>query len=178
MSLDAAQRVRSQLFPALIGAALMLYFGFVQMAEPTGTDLFNRAAWVFYQTLRLGGVAMALVAASLLTGHPLALIADAVVTVICGLLFVGTGGGMLLGGGEMIQIVINLFCGTSFVSSGMRSWKGYYNIAVPVASPLVGGVSESAPRTSRDATPDETRPSGYLAALADQKRRQHDGHQP
>lgn len=201
MSADAAQRIRSQVSSPLIGAALMLYFGFVHMAEPSGTDLFGRAAWVFFQTLRIGGVAMAVVAAALMTGHPLALILDAAVTMICGLLFLGTGVAMLLDSGDMVQILINLFCGTSFVSSGMRSWRGYETIAgrqrptdrspptlnevprtpQPVWPPSATGSLPGATGSlsaSVHSEPDETPTGGYLAALADKKRRQRDDSPP
>ena len=77
---DAVMRVRQNAAPAAVGAVFLLYFGFFQLAEPTGTGLFDRASWVFYHTLRVGGVAMAVVALWSLAGQAVTLAIDAVVT--------------------------------------------------------------------------------------------------
>lgn len=118
-------RVRQNVAPAAIGAAFLLYFGFFHFTEPTGTELFDRASWVFYHTLRVGGLAMAAVAVWSLLGQPTTLAIDAVVTVAIGALLILTGLGMALDGGAMVQTIINVVCGGMFISSGVRNWRDY-----------------------------------------------------
>ncbi len=118
-------RVRQNVVSTAIGAAFLLFFGFFQLTEPTGTDLFSRANWVFYYTLRLGGLAMAAVAAWSLLGQFITLAVDAVVTVAIGALLILTGLGMAVDGGAMVQTIINVVCGGMFISSGVRNWKDY-----------------------------------------------------
>lgn len=121
-----ASQVRAGAGSAAIAAALLIYFGFVHLLEPTGSDLFSRAAWVFFHTLRIGGVAMAVVAMLALTGHPIVLILDAVVSVAIGLLLPLTGVAMLIDGGGMMQPLINVICGAFFLSAGVRNGRHYF----------------------------------------------------
>ncbi len=130
----SAMRVRQNIAPAAIGAAFLLYFGFFQLTEPTGTDLFGRANWVFYYTLRLGGLAMAAIAAWSLRGQPITLAVDAVVTVAIGVLLILSGLGMAVDGGAMVQTIINVVCGGMFISSGVRNWRDYRLLATMSAS--------------------------------------------
>jgi len=116
-------RVRQNVASASIGAAFLLFFGFYILAEPTGTELFDHAWWVFYQTLRVGGIALAAVAAWSVFGHPITLAFDAVVTVAIGILFILTGLGMAVDGGAMFQTIINVVCGWMFISTGVRNWR-------------------------------------------------------
>ena len=135
MSADVSGRVKTQASSAWIGAAMLLFFGFGYLTEPSGTDLFSKAAWVFYQTLRIGGIAMAAAAAFLTTGHTLALAVDAVVAVTVGLLLIATGAVMFIDGGEALQPLINVICGTGFASSGRRSWAAYTSLAAGAIEP-------------------------------------------
>ncbi len=176
---ETVLQVRRHVTPAAIGAVLLLYFGFNHLAEPTGSDWFHRAAWVFFHTLRIGGVSMGVVVVGLAMGHPLALAFDALVAVVIGVLLVGTGVVMLLAGGEAAQSIINLVCGSGFVSSGVHSWREYAALRA-VASPLVGdaevrtrnvarSVSARHMAGDRKAPPsrgDATAPGGYLASFA------------
>ena len=107
----------------------MIYFGFYGLAEPTGTDLFSKANWVFFHTLRIGGIALAVLALWSLSGQRLALIVDAVVSIAIGVLFAATGVAMLVDGGGTLQSVINVMFGWMFVSSGRRNWSDYYAFA-------------------------------------------------
>ncbi len=129
-----ANRVRGNVAPAAIGAAFLLYFGFLHLAEPTGTDLFNRANWVFYHTLRLGGLAMAAVAFWSLLGQGITLAVDAVVAVLIGALLILTGLAMTIDGGDMPQTIINVVCGGMFISSGLHNWKDYRFLSPSTAS--------------------------------------------
>jgi len=127
-------RVRQNVVPAAIGAGFLLYFGFLHLAEPTGTDLFNRANWVFYHTLRLGGLAMAAVALWSMLGQGITLAVDAVITVVIGGLLILTGLAMAIDGGDMLQTIINVVCGGMFVSSGRHNWKDYRFLSAAAAS--------------------------------------------
>jgi len=184
-------RVRQNVVPAAIGAAFLLFFGFFQLTEPTGTDLFGRANWVFYYTLRLGGLAMAAVAAWSLLGQSITLAVDAVVTVAIGALLILTGLGMAVDGGAMGQTIINVVCGGMFISSGVRNWRDYRLFSAtktsndpaiptrdldafdrrPHASPDVRRKSPSpSAREGRvqrkSTTPIAPPPEGFLASLA------------
>ena len=122
---DIASRVRQNAGSAAIAAALLIYFGFFRLLEPAGTDLFNRAGWLFYHTLRIGGVAMALVAAGSLIGHPRVLLIDALISTTIGVLLILTGLAMAADGGAMMQTIINVLCGGFFASAGIRNWREY-----------------------------------------------------
>lgn len=99
------------------------------MGQPVGEDLFHRAALVLYYTLRLGGLAFALITVLLYTGVPVALLADAVLAIPSGALLVGCGLAMILDGGDALNTVILLFCGVSFISSGWRNAQEFRRIA-------------------------------------------------
>ncbi len=131
MRSTAAEIVRSQLGAAAVGALLMIFFGFYHVAEPTGSDLYSKAALVFYHTLRIGGVLMAATAVGLAIGHPVALAADAFVAGLAGLLLIGTGLVMLADGGGGAQSLINFVCGAGFVSSAKHSWHVYRQLSPP-----------------------------------------------
>ena len=120
-----AQRARANVLPATVGAALLMYFGFVALAEPTGSDLFSKGALVFYHTLRIGGVAMAVLAVWSLVGHKTALLADALVSVPIGGLFILSGAMMIADGGALFQSAINFVCGFMFIGAGTRNWRDY-----------------------------------------------------
>lgn len=162
-----ASAVRSRVAPAAIGALLLLYFGFAHLSEPTGTDLYHRAALVFYYTLRFGGLAMALAAMALATGHRLALAIDAVTTVPIGLLLIGTGVVMFVDGGDMPQSLINVLCGGGFVSSGRHHWRVFRSLEARPVPTIAPRPNLESLETHADPKPPAV---GYLAALADEKR--------
>jgi hypothetical protein len=130
----SAMRVRQNVVPAAIGAAFLLYFGFLHLAEPTGSDLFNRANSVFYHTLRFGGLAMAAVALWSMLGQGITLAVDAVITVVIGGLLILTGLATAVDGGDMMQTIINVVCGGMFISSGLHNWKDYRFLSPRTAS--------------------------------------------
>jgi len=191
---EDVNRVRSQGASAAIGAALLLYFGFVVLAEPERTGLFGWSAWMFFHTLRIGGVATAVAAALLWIGHPVALLFDAVVTLPIGILLIVTGIGMLVDGGGAFQSVINVACGALFISSGLHGGRVFAELRGvqpsdpgPAVQPdaaraetrivpeaLVGDSTASA--RAREAQPLESGPvaEGYLAALARKDPNGHD----
>ncbi len=126
--------VRRNAGTAAIAAVLMLYFGFAQLAEPGGTDLFSRCNLVFYHALRVGGVAMTIIAVWSWFGYPSALMVDSVVSVVIGVVFMLTGAGMLVDGGASLQSVLIVIFGGMFLSAGIRSRRVYARIA-PTGGP-------------------------------------------
>lgn len=125
---DAAYCVRRNAGPAGLAAALLLFFGFYYLARPSGSDLFSIAALVFYYTLRIGGIAMAIVALWSLSGHTAALFVDAIVSVAIGVMLLLTGLGLLTGG-DLLQTVLNVVIGGMFISAGWRSGRDYFGLA-------------------------------------------------
>jgi len=124
-----ASRVRQNALSAAIAAALMIYFGFFSLLEPSGPGLFNGAALAMYHTLRIGGIAMALVALWSLLGDRTVLLVDGIASTVIGVLFVLAAVGLLLGGGRMIDSVLYVVFGSMFVSSGLRNYREYFHLA-------------------------------------------------
>jgi hypothetical protein len=143
---DIRRRVRANAAPAAIAAALLGYFGFMWLAEPSGTSLFEQASWVFYHTLRLGGVAMVLLAVASLSGAPLVLLVDGVASLFIGVLLVISGLLMAAGGGVIGQTLINVICGVLFIAAGLRNGSEYF-----VFRALTGDAPSPAPTTRTDA---------------------------
>lgn len=128
-SSEIARRVRSNAWSAAIAAALMILFGFYYLGKPTGTGLFPLSALGFYYALRIGGIAMAAIAVGSFVGFRPVLLVDAVVSVAIGVLFVLTGVGMLLGGGDAFQTILSVVFGAMFFSAGVRNWRDYFLLA-------------------------------------------------
>lgn len=126
--LNAAAIVRRNAGPAALAAALMIYFGFFSLLYPTGSDLFSICGKILYFTLRIGGVAMAIVALWCMVGQRHALLADAVASVIIGGLLIATGIGMFVDGGGAMQSVLYVVFGGMFVSAGRHNWHHYSSI--------------------------------------------------
>lgn len=118
--------MRSHAASAAIGAALLLYFGFMRLNFSTGAGLFEISANVFVLTLRIGGTALAGLALLLWAGWRPALLLDGLVSMPVGVLMVLCGAGMMVGGGGFnLNNVIILFCGAMFVSAGRHSLQMY-----------------------------------------------------
>lgn len=136
--------LRSQGTSTAIGAALLLYFGFMQLDFSTGAGLFETSANVFIYTLRIGGIALMAMALFLWAGWRPALLLDGLASIPIGILMVLCSVGMMAGGGGFgLNNVIILFCGVMFVSSGRNSLRLRRAIAAPggktlfVTSPVV-----------------------------------------
>jgi len=126
-----ASVVRRNVWPAAIAAVLLCYYGFQALVEPQGGDLFTRSNWVFFHTVRIGGVAMAVLAVWCWLGRPAALAVDGVVSMAIGVSFILSGGGMLIDSGGSIgfnTILIILF-GMMFFGSGRHNWQTYRHLA-------------------------------------------------
>lgn len=123
--IEIRNKVRRNAGSAAIAAVLMLYFGFKYLQEPTGTDLFSWAAWIFFHTLRIGGITMAILAAWSLIGQPIVMAVDAFVSIIIGVIFMLTGIAMFMDGGGMFQPLLNVVFGWTFISAGRNNWSTY-----------------------------------------------------
>ncbi len=137
-SREIAERVRANVLPCLIGAGLLLYFGFERLSEPTGNGLFERANWWFFHAVRTGGVCMAMVTAWSLTGHPTALLADAAVACPLGAVFVLTGPAMLIGGGDTLNGALVTLFGGMFISDGLRNGRTFLQCRTSRVDPMLG----------------------------------------
>lgn len=122
---DSASYVRRSAGSAAIAAVLMCLLGFGYYEAPAPKDLFGWCNLLFYYTLCIGGIAYALVALWCLTGHPLALIADGMLSVLVGAVFMTSGIGMLIDGGAMLNSVLITVFGWLFAGSGLRDFKIY-----------------------------------------------------
>jgi hypothetical protein len=160
MPASAGYRVRQAATGTAIGAALMLFFGFVHLARPTGTDLFSHAWLAVYYALRIGGVASAAIAVWLWTGHRPALIVDAVVAVLLGAIFVMCGLAMLFDGGGAFESAIITICGGTFVSSGFRNGRDYMQMIACGPGPSSGASSAQPPIVRQSA---ECRPNNVAS---------------
>ena len=125
--------IRRNTWSAAVAAILLIYFGFFYLAAPSGNDLFSMSALVFYHTIRIGGIAMGVVAVWSWLGHRLALAVDGIVSVGIGVLLIVTGLGMLGGGGDAFQTVLYVLFGGMFISAGVRNWRHYLLLAPPGA---------------------------------------------
>ena len=155
---DYKIRVRQNAGSCGIAAALMIYFGFFSLLEPSGTDLFSRANWAFFHTVRIGGVAMAVLALWSLTGARLSLIVDAVVSIAIGVLLALTGVVMLIDGGGTLQSVLNVMFGWMFVSAGRANW-GVYQLSTEPA--------EHTARPMANPTPAQQPPRQFVSDQAE-----------
>jgi len=119
------ERVRAAAPATLIAAVLMLFFGYMYLARPSGDALFERAAIVLYYTLRVGGIAFLVTAGLMFSGLPIGLLLDAAFAMPCGVILLGCGLLMALDGGDPINTVILVLCGIGFLPAGLRSAKQY-----------------------------------------------------
>jgi hypothetical protein len=127
-SASIQDRVRKAAPATLVGAVLLLFFGFIYLNRPTGVDWFSRAALVLYFTLRIGGVLFLVIAFLLYTGWPGALGLDAAIALPVGAILIGCGVVMILDNGGVVNGVILIVCGASFLSSGWRNGKEFAQI--------------------------------------------------
>ncbi|MGD2110700.1 MAG: hypothetical protein PVI86_15080 [Phycisphaerae bacterium] len=119
-------RVRQNAGSAAIAAVLMIYFGFYVLAGPSGGGLFGLAGLLFYHTLRIGGVVMALVAVWSLAGHRVVLLVDGVASSTIGALLMLSAVGMVVGGGAAFDGLLYVVFGVMFISAGIRSGRHYF----------------------------------------------------
>ena len=93
------------------------------------TDLFSLGDAVFNYTIRVGGILMALVAVGSYMGRPLALLADAVVSIAIGVLLGFSGVAMMIGGGGLaLNQLFYVLVGSMFTVAGVRYGHDYFHI--------------------------------------------------
>jgi|CXWL01.1.fsa_nt_gi hypothetical protein len=129
-------KVRKAAPATMIGAALMLYFGYLHLGQPSGDDLFHRAALVLYYTLRIGGIAFAGISLLLYLGWIGALVLDAALALPTGAILIACGVAMMLDHGDGVNSIILILCGASFLSSGWRNAQEYKRIRRLTPSPF------------------------------------------
>jgi hypothetical protein len=132
-ALNAArkQRVQSNAFAAAIPAALLLFFGFTSVPW---TD--EPSVLLFSWTLKIGGVAFAIIAAASLTGIWHVLIVDAIVSIVCGVVFGLTAALWTAQGSIALQTLLNgVFC-LIFIGAGMRTWRDYWGFPIGTPKPF------------------------------------------
>ena len=122
--LDLGASVRSNTGGAALAAGLLIFFGFIYLAEPAA----GAGLSLLYYTLRLGGLAMVAVSVWLSFGHLPALAADAAVSILVGALIALAGTFMLIDGVWWVQSLIILVSGGAFLSSGLRNGKDFLDM--------------------------------------------------
>jgi len=115
-------------------AALLLYFGYSSL-EPARNDLGDWSLWIMFYTLRYGGLACAALTVVLFLGIAAALVVDAIVSSLIGILLILTGIGLAVGGGTMMQAAINVVCGFMFASYGIRTGLQFVEIRKTTQTP-------------------------------------------
>ncbi len=153
------------------------------VVRSSGSDLYAWSAWFLLHTLRIGGVAMAVVSIGLLAARRRALLADAAVSGVVGAVLILTGVGMVADDGDLLQTIVNVGCGALFLSAAKHHGREYLSIRAatqetPVANvtdprslqgpPAPVAVAPPAPSYIDNTHDEETAPpEGFLAALAE-----------
>jgi len=128
---DAAALVRQNTVSAAIAAGALLYFAFsgggYELSD--GDTLFDIGGRVFVRTLQIGGFAMAAAALWCMTGMVVALLFDAIVSIIIGLSFCVSAAMMLMDGGPG---VLYIAFGMMFIVAGVRNGRQWADVSSAV----------------------------------------------
>ncbi len=118
---------RQNAIQAGIAAMLMLFVGWVFAAKGiSGNKFYNATVDVFYWSLRIGGILMALVAALCAANLRLGLLFDAIVSGACGVIMALIAIYWLIdAGGVDLQSLIYLIFGGGFVSASLSAMRSY-----------------------------------------------------
>ncbi|MBP7933460.1 MAG: hypothetical protein KA354_02320 [Phycisphaerae bacterium] len=109
-------------FPALIAGALMLIIGiWFERVGASDSDFYNNSVEVFNWIMRIGGVAMLIVAALAWTGWRGAFLVDAVASGLVGLAL-GIEALIWLSQGDIPNGVLVLIFALMFLNSARHSW--------------------------------------------------------
>lgn len=128
---DFSARVRMNAGSAGLGAACLLFFGFLYLAKP-GTslgDALSAQNWfaaghaALFYTMRVGGVALGLVALASLTGAWPVLAADALASIPVGAMLIASGVLMLMGSGDALQSGLLLIFGVMYIRAGLSNGR-------------------------------------------------------
>ena len=162
---ENAARIRQAAGGSALAAALMLYFGYSYLAEPTGSDLFSWSAWVLLHTLRIGGISLAVVAIALFAALRTALLADAVVSGVVGAVLILTGIGMVVDGGNLLQTIINVGCGAMFLSAAKHHGREYLSARTTAQAEAHSSEHENSERSRVADPPSLESASAPVAAI-------------
>ncbi|GIK17424.1 MAG: hypothetical protein BroJett003_23880 [Planctomycetota bacterium] len=128
---DFSARVRMNAGSAGLGAAGLLFFGFLYLAKP-GTSLgdalsaqnwFAAGHTALFYTMRVGGVVLGLVALASLTGAWPVLAADALASIPVGAMLIASGVLMLMGSGDALQSGLLLIFGVMYIRAGVSNGR-------------------------------------------------------
>jgi hypothetical protein len=122
--LDLGASVRSNTGGAALAAGLLIFFGFIYLAEPAS----GAGASVLFHTLRFGGLAMVVVSVWLSFGHLPALAADAAVSILIGALIAFSGAVMLISGYWWVNSLVILVSGGTFLTGGLRNGRDFLDM--------------------------------------------------
>jgi|GEM_PF-2772015 len=123
---DVGASVRHNTGAAAVAAGLLIFFGFIYpFARTTGPGSFATGESILFFTLRAGGIVMVGLTIWLSLGHLPALAADAISSVVLGVMIAVAGVFMVLGGGWWAQTLIIIVSGATFVSSGLRNFGDF-----------------------------------------------------
>jgi len=168
---------------SLILGGVLLAYGFltspVHLVEDVG--LHNTMVDLLFVVLRGGGAAFIVIGALLYAGLRFALLIDAVVVGLCGLILAACGVYWIVTEGPGIQDVLYLIFGVLFLRAGVHSFGAYRKgdtLEAPLTAPATDGAQSAAPAEPvhpasirPDSLPPdgEVPPDGYLSALSKEK---------
>ncbi len=126
---DVESRVRRNASAAGFLAGLFILFGFCGViGPPSGEGLFYYGDSLFQFTLRLGGIALVVVAVWSSIGTPAALAADAFTSIAIGIGLMAGAVLMVVGNGSILTNLLYFVCGIIFITSGLRLWSEYSSL--------------------------------------------------
>ncbi len=151
----AREQMRQTAFSALLGAAMMLFVGFVFGLKGVGDSAtYNTSVDAFTWTLKVGGIVMLVAAGLCWSGWRGSLWVDAVLAGTIGLVLLGIAM-VWMGYGDYQGFLVLIF-GAMFMHSALGSWRGHQSLAQRMGSIPTGG-----PRNAGVAgEPSEPSPSG------------------
>ena len=123
---------------------------------------------IFLWTMRIGGVALAVVTLWSWVGQVMALLLDAVVSVPTGVALILTAILFTAGGGVGLIVILYAVFGALFVSSGVRNWRDYRVLSGTGEAGRFAARSEYDPNFARSYEQVKSEPAG--PSLASQLR--------
>ena len=175
--------LRSVAISALFAGVLMVLVGFwLGRKGIAESSVYNTSVTVFNWLMRIGGIAMLIVAAmAYLNWRPI-LVFDAAASVVIGGLMVLVSL-LWIANNDLIQGIVVLFFGGMFVKSGVQSWYAFRG--TPVQSAGTSSATQQETRTPSPGRmapkhrvtppkPGEPEPDGFLADLGRSKEKDGD----
>ncbi|MFQ5591917.1 MAG: hypothetical protein ACE5HE_12195, partial [Phycisphaerae bacterium] len=123
--IDVEACVRSNTGSAALTGALLVFFGFFWFGGVSGSGTLLIGDTLFHWTLRAGGLLMIGVAVWCSIGVPIALLVDAMLSLLIGVLLIVSAAMLLAGGGFKLSYPVYAVCGVIFITYGLRDWREY-----------------------------------------------------